>query len=344
MITYATGNILKAQVEALVNTVNCVGIMGKGIALQFKQAFPENFLAYARACEMGEVQPGRMFITHTGNLLPPHYIINFPTKRHWRSKSRLEDIEAGLHVLAQEITRLGIRSIAVPALGCGNGGLDWGDVQPRIVAALGDLPGVQVLVFAPEGAPAPDQVVIAPKELSLTRARALLVLLLDIYHRQDYLLSRLEVQKLAYLLQAAGEPLKLTYVKHEYGPYAHNLNHVLRLMEGRYIRGYGDGSGRSEIHALPEAVAAAEAYLAEDADAQARLQRLANLIAGFETPYGLELLATVHWVAQEDQAARTNVDAAIASTRAWNARKQKRYQPHHIQRAWERLAEAQWLA
>ncbi|MBE2197039.1 MAG: macro domain-containing protein [Anaerolinea sp.] len=343
MITYATGNILKAQVEALVNTVNCVGIMGKGIALQFKQAFPENYRTYARACELGEVQPGHMLVTHTGNLMPPHYIINFPTKRHWRSKSRLEDIETGLDALAQEIQRLGIHSIAVPALGCGNGGLDWNDVRPRIEQALGALPGVEVLVFAPEGAPAPGQVVVAPKTINLTRARALLVLLLDIYHRQAYSLSRLEIQKLAYFLQAAGEPLKLDYDKHEYGPYAHNLNHILRVMEGKFISGYGDGSRPSEIRALPAAVQAAKEFLANDASAQARLQRIEALIDGFETPYGLELLATVHWVGSHDAQARTDVEVAIATTQQWNERKKQRYQPYHIQRAWERLAETQWL-
>ena len=137
MITYTTGNILEAETEALVNTVNCVGIMGKGIALQFKQAHPDNYAQYVRACEAGEVQPGRMLITQTGSILPPHYIINFPTKRHWRGKSRLEDIDAGLEALKQDIRRLGIRSIAIPPLGCGSGGLAWSDVRPRIEQASG---------------------------------------------------------------------------------------------------------------------------------------------------------------------------------------------------------------
>ena len=132
MITYTTGNILEAETEALVNTVNCVGIMGKGIALQFKQAHPDNYAQYVRACEAGEVQPGRMLITQTGSILPPHYIINFPTKRHWRDKSRLEDIDAGLEALKADIRRLGIRSIAIPPLGCGSGGLAWSEVRPRI--------------------------------------------------------------------------------------------------------------------------------------------------------------------------------------------------------------------
>ncbi len=136
MIEEARGNLLEADVEAVVNTVNCVGYMGKGIALQFKQAFPENFKAYQRACKADQVQPGRMFVFETGMMVNPKYIINFPTKRHWRGKSRIDDIEAGLLALAKEVQRLAIRSIAIPPLGCGNGGLDWSEVRPRIEQAM----------------------------------------------------------------------------------------------------------------------------------------------------------------------------------------------------------------
>jgi O-acetyl-ADP-ribose deacetylase (regulator of RNase III) len=117
MIEYRTGNILQADAEALVNTVNCVGIMGRGIALQFKNAYPHNFDAYEAACVRGEVQPGRMFVFETEQLTDPKYIINFPTKRHWRGKSRMEDIEAGLKGLAEEIRKRRIHSIALPPTG-----------------------------------------------------------------------------------------------------------------------------------------------------------------------------------------------------------------------------------
>src|SRR5438094_1382872 len=136
MIKYKKGDILQEDAEALVNTVNCVGVMGRGIALQFKNAFPENFKAYAAACKQGEVEPGRMFVFETGQLTPQRYIINFPTKRHWRGKSRLEDIEAGLAALAKLIRSKPIRSIALPPLGSGLGGLEWATVRPRIEAAL----------------------------------------------------------------------------------------------------------------------------------------------------------------------------------------------------------------
>jgi len=160
MIEYIPGDILKCRADALVNTVNCVGVMGRGLALQFKNSYPENFRAYKAACDQKEVQPGRMFVYETGQLAP-RFIINFPTKRHWRDKSRIEDIEAGLVDLVRVIREKAIRSIAVPPLGCGLGGLDWCEVRSRIEQALGELSGVRVLVFEPSKALA-----IKPRALS----------------------------------------------------------------------------------------------------------------------------------------------------------------------------------
>jgi O-acetyl-ADP-ribose deacetylase (regulator of RNase III) len=152
MIEYKRGNLLSEDTEALVNTVNCVGIMGRGIALAFKKAFPANFTEYEDACSRGEVQPGRMFVHDTRQITNPRYIINFPTKRHWRNPSRISDIDTGLIALVAEIQERDIRSIALPALGCGNGGLDWDEVRPRIERAFEPLQGVQVTVYEPEGA------------------------------------------------------------------------------------------------------------------------------------------------------------------------------------------------
>ena len=151
MIEFKTGDILSEEADALVNTVNCVGVMGRGIALQFKRAFPENFRAYAVRCKRNEMQPGRVFVFETGQVLPPRWIVNFPTKRHWRGKSRMEDIEAGLQSLADEIRSRGIRSIAVPPLGSGLGGLSWPEVRIRTRAALGELHDVWIVVFEPGG-------------------------------------------------------------------------------------------------------------------------------------------------------------------------------------------------
>lgn len=153
MIERAQGDLLIADTEALVNTVNCVGVMGKGIALQFKKAFPENFKAYEAACRREEVRPGRMFVFETGQMFNPRYIINFPTKRHWRGKSRYEDIESGLKALVREVRQQKIRSIAVPPLGSGLGGLQWSRVKGMITAAFADMPDVRVKLYEPKSSP-----------------------------------------------------------------------------------------------------------------------------------------------------------------------------------------------
>ena len=150
MLEFKQGNLLEEDAEALVNAVNCIGVMGKGIALQFKQAFPENFQHYKKACDAKEVQLGRMFTVSTGKLFNPKYIINFPTKRHWREKSKIEDVQTGLNVLVAEVQQLGINSIAIPALGCGNGALNWVEVKPLIESAFAELPEVKAIIFEPE--------------------------------------------------------------------------------------------------------------------------------------------------------------------------------------------------
>ncbi len=149
MFELAKGNLFETDAEAFVNTVNTAGVMGKGIALQFKKRFPEMYQAYRAACEAGEVRPGHMHVFEQMASLKPRYIINFPTKGDWRSASRMTDIKAGLAALRQEIDKRRIRSIAVPALGCGNGGLDWRDVFPVIESALSGLSDVHVMVFPP---------------------------------------------------------------------------------------------------------------------------------------------------------------------------------------------------
>jgi O-acetyl-ADP-ribose deacetylase (regulator of RNase III) len=344
MIEFKQGNLLEENAEALVNTVNCVGVMGKGIALQFKQAFPENFRQYEKACRADEVQPGRMFIFPTGSLFYPRYIINFPTKRHWRGKSKIEDIKSGLKALVAEVQQLGISSIAIPPLGCGNGGLDWAKVKPLIESAFAELPEVKVIVFEPTGAPEVDKIQVATSKPNMTRSRSLLIHLLELYGIPGYRLTMLEVQKLAYLLQTAGEPLKLRYVKHKYGPYADNLNHSLQRIEGHYIRGYGDRSREAEIYVLPEGRKAAQTFLETELNAKERLEQVSYLITGFETPYGMEMLATVHWVAQENPQAAKDVEVAIALVHEWSDRKRKLFKTEHIRKAWQRLHEQGWLS
>lgn len=345
MIELTQGDILNAEAEALVNTVNCVGIMGRGIALQFKHAFPRNFAAYAAACKRGEVQPGHMLIVETGQLTNPRYIVNFPTKRHWKGKSRVLDIESGLDALIADVKRLGIRSIAVPPLGCGLGGLDWSDVRPRIERAFAALPDVRVLVFAPSGAPAADQMTKSTDPPKMTPGRAVLVGLMERYLAglMDPFVSLLEVHKLMYFMQEAGEPLRLRYQKAPFGPYAENLRQVLARIEGHLVSGYADGGDAPEkqLQLVPGAVDDAATFLADHPQTRERFARVAELVEGFETPFGMELLTTVHWVATRESAAEPT--GAIEAVHRWNERK-RAFSERQIRLAWDVLSNKGWLA
>lgn len=344
MIEFKTGDVLAEDAEALVNTVNCVGIMGRGVALQFKQAFPENFKAYQRACRRGEVQPGRMFVFETGQLTP-RFIINFPTKRHWRSKSRIEDIEQGIEALVTEVRRRGIRSIAIPPLGSGLGGLPWPAVRSRIESAFRALPEVRVVVFEPTLAAKLAPTAKAREIPAMTPGRAVLIRLMDRYLAGllEPFVTLLEVHKLMYFAQEAGEPLKLNFVAGHYGPYAENLRHVLSAIEGYYVSGYGAGGDQPNkpLELIPGAVAAASAAIEANPATHARFDKVVQLVAGFESPFGLELLATVHWVATREHPV-TDQDL-IARIYAWGERK-RQFSERQIRLARQVLTERGWLA
>lgn len=345
MIEYRIGDILQADTEAIVNTVNCVGIMGRGIALQVKDAFPANFKAYAVACAREEVQPGRMLVFETGFLGNPMYIINFPTKRHWRGKSRIEDVEAGLDALASEIRNRGICSVAVPPLGSGLGGLDWRVVRSRIEATLGVLDGVQVVVFEPHESPGSEPGKRHDKVPAMTAGRAALVGLMSRYlgGLMDPSVSLLEVHKLMYFMQESGEPLRLRYVQALYGPYAENLRHVLREIDGYFVSGYADTGDApdKEIALVPGAVVDAETFLVDHPVTRDRFERVAKLVEGFETPFGLELLSTVHWTAKRRETIA--VEDVVAGVYAWGARKSQ-FSPLQIRLALDMLTKRGWLS
>lgn len=342
MIAFKTGNILHADAQALVNTVNCVGVMGRGIALQFKNSFPANFKAYEAACARRAVQPGRMFVFETQTLGNPRFIVNFPTKRHWRGKSRMEDIDSGLNALAQEIRDRRIRSIAVPPLGSGLGGLDWAKVRPRIVNALRDIGDLEVIIFEPNDPPVSTRSRDVP---AMTPGRAALVALIHRYQGglMDPFVTLLEVHKLMYFMQEAGEPLRLTYTKAAYGPYAENLRHVLNAVEGHLISGYADGGDTpdKQIELVPQAVPDANEFLRGRPDTINRFERVAKLVEGFETPFGLELLATTHWVAMREAA--TSAEEAVVKVYAWGDRK-RLFTPGQIAIAFDVLKANHWLA
>ena len=345
MIEHKTGDILAEDVEALVNSVNCVGVMGRGIALQFKEAFPENFKAYAAACKRKEVKPGRMFVFENSHISGPRYIINFPTKRHWKGKSRIEDIEAGLTALMLEIKSRNIRSIALPPLASGLGGLEWREVSQRIEESLKELPDVRIVVFEPGGGPTDDKLNRSTEVPPMTPGRAALVGLMDQYLRSllDTSVTLLELHKLMYFLQESGQELRLRYEQRPLGPYAENLSHVLRAIEGHLIFGYDDGGNPpdKELKLVPGATEEALDIIDSDPETRKRFDKVSKLVDGFESPFGLELLTTVHWVASEHPDATE--EEIIAQTYAWNERK-RQFSERQIGLALRVLEEQGWLS
>jgi len=348
MITETSGNLLGARVDALVNTVNTEGVMGKGIALQFKKAFPAMFKDYAEAAKRNQVQLGRMHVWSTGMLDGPRFVINFPTKGHWRSQSRMSDIDSGLRDLVQVIQDRGITSIAIPPLGCGNGGLDWAEVEPRIRAALEVLPEVDVQLYPPAGAPLAGEMVVNTPKPNMTSGRAALVGMIDRYLRQAFSEpSLIETQKLMYFLQLAGEPLRLNFSANRYGPYADNLRQVLIVVEGHFLTGFGDGSSKvfeaAPLVPIQARLPEVEEVLAAHPETKLRMDRVLNLAEGFESAYGMELLATVHWVA--DRAPQSATDADIATTvHNWSPRKARMFTPKHVDVALKALRSNGFLA
>jgi O-acetyl-ADP-ribose deacetylase (regulator of RNase III) len=347
MIKNTRGNLLAAPAEALVNTVNTKGIMGKGIALQFRQAFPGMFKDYEKACKDERVALGKMDVHDLGGLAGgPRWIINFPTKGHWKAKSRIQDVESGLDDLVATIRKLGIKSIAVPPLGCGNGGLPWNEVRPLIEEAFSQVPDVDVLLYAPVETPEAVTMPNRTERPKMTQGQAALISLIDRYLKGllDPIVSLLEVHKLMYFLQASGQDLRLKFEAKQRGPFASNLRHVLIRMESHYTTGYGDGKDLPEtrIDLLPGAVQSAQGLLGTGEAITARMDRVAELIEGYEDPYGMELLSSMHWVMVNNAGAKEGKENAIEGVLSWNAAKRKRLKPEHLDKAWERLRALGW--
>ena len=350
MIRYAAGNLLEADVEALVNTVNTVGVMGKGIALMFKERFPANMQAYALACKQKQVQTGHMFVTETGGLSGPKWIVNFPTKQHWRNPSKMEWVDEGLLDLKRFIRENQVRSIALPPLGSGNGGLQWEQVKPRIEQALADLDNVEVLVFEPTGR---YQNLAKPGEVEeLTPARAMIAELIRRYWTLGVDCSLLEIQKLAWFLQRAirqngqSDVLKLNFRASYYGPYANNLDHLLNALDGSYLKAdkrIPDSGPLDVIWFRDDQKSQLDAWFgSEGKHWLPTLDKAADTIEGFESPFGMELLSTVDWAISEMHAdpSLAGIRAAIMQWPAgkpWAERKQGLFGDQHLRMALDRL-------
>jgi O-acetyl-ADP-ribose deacetylase (regulator of RNase III) len=338
MIIYKVGNILDAKVDVLVNTVNTVGVMGKGIALQFKNEFPENYKKYKEAVARNEISVGKVQIVPVNEISGVKYIVNFPTKAHWRYPSKIQWIKDGLKDLHEKILSLNIESIALPPLGCGNGGLNWEEVKPLIVESLSDLP-ISVYVYEPslaikEALKREEK----PAAARLTPARAMLLYLLYKYRALGEFASEFAAEKLSYFLQRFGETqLKLDFKKGLYGPYSGKVRHVLYALNGYYIKGYEQKEAKP-FESL-ELVAAKKDEVKNFIDKSAsqaekdRLDKVAEFIEGFESPYGLELLATVDFLSHTINLA----DAESIKRELWSQRKRDLFPLNHIQLAIDHL-------
>ncbi|WP_419534586.1 macro domain-containing protein [Endozoicomonas sp.] len=326
MIHYTQGNLLDSDAEALVNTVNTVGVMGKGIALMFSDRFKRNLADYQQACKAKQVQTGKMFITETGELMGPRWIVNFPTKQHWRSPSKMEWIVDGLQDLKRFIVEQSVRSIAIPPLGAGNGGLNWPDVKVEIERALADLTDVNIIIYEPTTR---YQNVAKRQGIEkLTPPRAMIAELVRRYWVLGMECSLLEIQKLAWFLDRAinaqqlKNPLRFQFQANNYGPYTDELRHLLNGLDGSYLQSdkrIADSSPLDVIAFNDQRRKTVETYLHSEAKAfLPALEKTAELIDGFESPFGMELLSTVDWLVFKEGIAPER-DAILKAMGQWPA-------------------------
>jgi O-acetyl-ADP-ribose deacetylase (regulator of RNase III) len=323
MIEYTIGNLLEADTEGLVNTVNTVGVMGKGVALQFKEKFPLNFKRYAEACKKGEVAIGKMLVTKDSTLEGVKTIINFPTKTEFYRKSQYRFIEEGLQDLVRMIDQYQLKSVALPPLGCGYGGLKWEKVKALIEQYLGGS-AARIVVFEPN-----DQIKeILRKEgektdTNLTAARAMLLYALFRYEQTGEIASVFAANKIAYFLQESGEPLRLQFTPYHFGPYDQRVEKVLYALNGTYLTGLEQMSAKpfEPLQLNYEKAEEVKQYVDRKLNDQQRerLNSVFDLIAGFESTLALEILSSIHFLLAKDSTLSTA--DLLEQVRSWNERK-----------------------
>lgn len=341
MIHYRTGNLLDSGAQALVNTVNTVGVMGKGVALQFKQQFSENVKQYIQACKDGRIGIGRLLVVkdtslHTGEKL----IINFPTKTDWKKPSEYSYIEEGLKDLVTIIKEYNIRSIALPPLGAGHGGLNWIKVKGILEQYLSPL-DIEIFIYEPTAA---IQEVLKKERAKLTPARAMLLDVLYDLVRNGEFVSEFAAEKIAYFLQrfGAGNVFKLTYKPNFYGPYSGKVRHVLYYLNGTYLSGYSskDKKPFEELGILPDGMKDVNEYLQknEHEEYNAIAARTKAFLTGFYSPFGLELLSTIDFIITENKA--QTPEEIKTYLESWSDRKKTLFNnPHFIDVAVARIKE-----
>ncbi len=302
MIRYITGNILDSDAQALVNTVNTMGVMGKGIALQFKKAYPNNFKAYEKASKKNEVSVGRMFVTRDSNTTTgERIIINFPTKTSWRKPSEYEFIEAGLDNLVEVINEKQIKSIAIPPLGAGNGGLNWQKVKQLIEQKLGHL-NITIYVYEPT---MQIQENLMKERVKLTDARALLLYVLyDLVRNGEYV-SEFSSEKVCYFLQKFGAKkyFKLEFEPKFYGPYSGKVRYVLNAINGSYLMGYSDMNKKpfEPLTLVPDAYETVKNHVESNNELIHIANKTIIFLRGFYSDFALELLSSIDYISTEEK-------------------------------------------
>ena len=338
---FTTGNLLNAKTQAIVNTVNTVGVMGKGIALQFKERFPQNYKAYADACKKGLVVTGKMFVFNESDLLnEDKIIVNFPTKMEWYRKSQYSYIEEGLTDLVKTIKDNNIKSISIPPLGCGNGGLKWEKVKALMEEYLGDLDNVEIVIYQPN-----DKIKEilqkenAKKEVQLTAARAMLLYSLFKYEKYGEYTTVFTANKLAYFLQESGENLRLKFEPYTYGPYAQAIEKVLYALNGKYLKGLEQMEAKpfEPLELNYDRYEEVEKYVREklSQSQKDRLENLFSAINGFESTLSLEILSSVHYIKQENP--KIEPGEILSKIREWNERKKALITEEYILIAYNHL-------
>ncbi|MEQ8421822.1 MAG: macro domain-containing protein [Arenibacter algicola] len=334
------GNLLNAETQAIVNTVNTVGIMGKGIALQFKERFPQNFRAYRDACKNGLVKTGKMFVFTESDLQGDKIIINFPTKEEWYRKSQYNWIEEGLKDLVVVIKSMDIKSISLPPLGCGNGGLKWDKVKALMSQYLGNLSDVEVFIYEPN---AKIKEVLqkenSKKEVKLTPARAMLLYALFKYEKYGEYSTVFTANKLAYFLQESGENLKLKFEPYTYGPYAQAVEKVLYALNGKYLKGLEQMNAKpfEPLQLNYNRYKEVEDYIDDNLSEKQkdRLLGLFNAIEGFESTLSLEILSSVHYITANNP--KIQKEEIVAKIKGWNKRKSELITEQYVSIAFDHL-------
>jgi O-acetyl-ADP-ribose deacetylase (regulator of RNase III) len=339
MIHFLTGDLLSSNAQALVNTVNTVGVMGKGIALQFKERFPLNLKLYKKACANKELQPGKLLVVHEPTIDGERIIVNFPTKTDWKQKSSYDYVESGLQELARFVKEERITSIAIPPLGCGNGGLKWEKVCPMMEYYLGDLP-TEVYIYEPnEAVKQLLQQQQVKRSAHLTPARAMLLYALFSYESMGEHASLFVANKLAYFLQRLGERLKLNFVAHHYGPYAVEVGHVLYNLNGTYMTGMEQKEAKAfePLHLRYDKFAEVQDFVEKELKPEQR-QRLSDLIkltSGFQSALSLEVLASVDFITSTEGPVAT--EQVFVRLQNWSDRKKRLIKERHVVVALEQL-------